>query len=162
MARRIRIGVIGPGHKDAAAESLAKEVGRLAARAGAVLVCGGMGGAMEAASRGAQEAGGTVVGILPGFSADDANDFVDIPIVTGMSHARNTIIVWTCDALIAIHGEYGTLSEIALALKCCKPVIGLKTWELESVGCDDPNFRAADSSEEAVKLALKLCGKRKK
>ena len=161
MARRMQIGVMGPGHSDAAAEAVAEEAGRLIAESGAVLVCGGLGGAMEAASRGAHNAGGTVVGILPGFSAADANPYVDIPIVTGISHARNAINVLTCDAVIAIHGEFGTLSEIALALKCGKPVVGIKTWEIDSIGCDDPNFRTADTAEEAIRLALKMCGKNK-
>ena len=108
---------------------MAEKVGRLIAQKGATLVTGGLGGVMEAASKGAQEAGGTTVGILPGFSKDDANRYVDIPITTGLSHARNVIIARSADALIAVSGEYGTLSEIAIALKLGKPVIGIKTWD---------------------------------
>jgi SLOG-like protein len=95
-----------------------------------VLVCGGLGGVMEAASRGAARAGGTVVGLLPGFDAGDANRWVTVPIVTGMDQARNVILVRSCDAVIAVGGRYGTLSEVALALKLGKPVVGLGTWRL--------------------------------
>lgn len=123
------ISVIGAGSCDKEIYSMAEKVGRLIAQKGATLVTGGLGGVMEAASKGAQEAGGTTVGILPGFSKDDANRYVDIPITTGLSHARNVIIARSADALIAVSGEYGTLSEIAIALKLGKPVIGIKTWD---------------------------------
>jgi len=105
---------------------------------------------MEAASKGAKETGGMTVGILPGFSKDEANPYVMIPVITGLSHARNIIIVRSADAVIAISGEYGTLSEIAIALKLGKPVIGIKTWEhIEGV------VKVA-SPEEAVQKVLEL------
>jgi len=147
---------MGPGQMDEQGEALARDVGRHIAEAGCVLVCGGLGGAMQAASQGANQAGGTVIGILPGFSANDANPYVTVPIATGMSHARNAINIWTSDAVIAVQGSYGTLSEIALALKCGKSVVGLHTWDLKAAGCDDPNFRTAESAHEAVELAVWL------
>jgi len=156
MPKKMHIGVMGPGFPDPEAEALAEETGRLIAEAGAVLVCGGLGGAMEAASRGAKNAGGLVVGILPGFSARDANPYVDIPIVTGMAHARNMINVLTSDAVIAIKGAAGTLSEIALALKCNRPVIGMKSFDLEKAGLDDELFHTADTPRHAVELAVSL------
>ena len=123
------ISVIGAGSCSNEMYAIAEEVGKLIALNGAVLVTGGLGGVMEAASKGAREAGGITVGILPGFSRDEANSYVDIPITTGLSHARNVIVARSADAVIAISGEYGTLSEIAIALKLGKPVIGLKTWD---------------------------------
>jgi uncharacterized protein (TIGR00725 family) len=123
------IAVIGAGSCSREIYSIAEEVGKLIALNGAVLVTGGLGGVMEAASKGTQEEGGITVGILPGFSKEEANRYVDIPIATGLSHARNAVIARSADALIAIAGEYGTLSEIAIALKLGKPVIGIKTWD---------------------------------
>ena len=161
MSRRVHIGVMGPGRMDAEGEGLAREVGRHIAEAGCVLVCGGLGGAMQAASRGAHDAGGPVIGILPGFSPDDANPYVTFPVATGMSHARNSINIWTSDAVVAVQGSYGTLSEIALALKCGRPVVGLHTWDLASAGCDDPDFRTAQTPREAVELALWLARRKK-
>lgn len=95
---------------------------------GAILICGGLGGVMEASAKGAKEGGGVTVGVLPGSSIDQANPYIDIPIATNMGHARNTIIAQTADVLIAISGEYGTLSEIAIGLKLGKPVYGLGSW----------------------------------
>ncbi len=123
------ISVIGAGYCDNNIYSIAEDVGRLIAQKGAVIITGGLGGVMEAASKGAKEAGGTTVGILPGFSKEEANPYVTIPVITGMSHARNIIIVRSADAVIAVAGEYGTLSEIAIALKLGKPVIGINTWK---------------------------------
>lgn len=123
------IAVIGAGSCSKEIYNIAEEAGKLIAMNGAVLLTGGLGGVMEAASKGAQEEGGITVGILPGFSKDEANRYVDIPIATGLSHARNAVIARSADALIAIAGEYGTLSEIAIALKMGKPVIGIKTWD---------------------------------
>jgi hypothetical protein len=120
------IGVIGGSHCSEEIYELARQVGQEIARAGALLICGGMFGVMEAACRGAKEAGGTTIGILPGKMKTDANAFVDIPIVTGLNDARNVIIARSADGLIAVNGEYGTLSEIAFALKFGKPVVGLK------------------------------------
>ena len=127
---------------------LAEEVGRAVAAAGAVLVSGGLGGVMEAATRGAWQAGGLTVGILPGASHRDANPFVDISIVTDLGHARNAVVVRSAHAVIALPGEYGTLSEVALALKMGIPVVGLRSWEhLDRVV-------RADTPPEAVALAL--------
>lgn len=112
---------------------IAFETGKEIASRGYVLVCGGMGGVMEEAAKGAKSVGGVVVGILPGKDKTDANPYIDIPIVTAMSHARNAIIVRTADCVIAIDGEYGTLSEIALAKVIDKPVFGIKSWDIGGV-----------------------------
>jgi len=150
-----RIGVMGPADAGRTEMERARAVGRLIAGRGGIVVCGGRGGVMEAVSQGASEAGGTVVGILPGFSADEANPYVTIPVVTGMSHARNAINVWTSDAVIAVGGSFGTLSEIALALKCGKPVVALGSWRLDEIGCDTPLFKVAQTPEEAVETAFR-------
>lgn len=144
------IGVIGAGICDQDTYELAREVGRGIARHGCILVCGGLGGVMEGAARGAKEAGGITVGILPGFDPQDANPYIDIPIVTGIGHARNVTIVRTAAVLIAIAGNYGTLSEIAVALKMGKPIIGLRTW---------PGFKEihyVSNPEEAITKAISL------
>jgi uncharacterized protein (TIGR00725 family) len=141
------IGVIGAGECDAELGELAEAVGRGIAEAGAVLVCGGMGGVMEAACRGAKAAGGTTVGILPGPDRTGANECVDIAIATGINEARNLAIIRTADALVAVGGSYGTLSEIGFGLKAGKKVVGLRTWDIAGV-------EKADSAEVAVELAL--------
>jgi uncharacterized protein (TIGR00725 family) len=134
---------------------LANAVGKSIARKGGILICGGGRGVMEAAARGAKEAGGITIGILPGFSASEANPYIDIPIVTGMGDARNYINVLTSQAIIAIHGSYGTLSEIALALKCGTPVIALETWSLIPPGDGlPPEIITADTPQGAVDAAL--------
>ena len=138
------MAVIGPGDEPTVA---AAEVGRLLAEHGVTLVCGGRGGAMEAACRGAKEADGLTVGILPGSDRSDANPFVDIVLPTGLGEARNALVVGAADVVIAIGGGYGTLSEIALALKAGKRVIGLGTWDIEGVV-------AAEDPEAAVAAAL--------
>jgi uncharacterized protein (TIGR00725 family) len=117
------------------------------AKHGAVLVCGGLGGTMEAACRGARQAGGLTVGILPGSDRSDANAYVDVALPTGLGEARNALVVGTADAVIAIGGGYGTLSEIGLALKAGKRVVGLDTWNIEGVS-------PADGPEAAVAAAL--------
>jgi uncharacterized protein (TIGR00725 family) len=147
------ISVIGAGTCNNEIYSIAEEIGKLIAQKGAILVTGGLGGVMEAASKGALDAGGTTVGILPGFSKEDANKYVSIPITTGLSHARNIIIARSADVVIAVSGEYGTLSEIAVALKLGKPVIGVKTWE------NIDGLIEADSSQEAVNKAFELVNK---
>jgi len=119
--------------KDEEIRQIAFETGKEIASRGYVLVCGGMGGVMEEASKGAKSVGGLVVGILPGKDKTDANPYIDIPVVTSISHARNAIIVRTADCVIAINGEYGTLSEIALAKVINKQVFGIKTWDIEGV-----------------------------
>ena len=123
--------------------------------AGAVLVCGGLGGVMAAASRGAARAGGVVIGLVPGVDRADANRWVTIPIVTGMDQARNVILVRSSDAVIAVGGMYGTLSEIALALKLGRPVIGLGTWRLLQPDRRRVPIIRATSPEDAVARALR-------
>ena len=127
------IGVIGSNECGKQIEMLAEKTGSLIAQKGHWLVCGGLGGVMQAACRGAKKHNGLTIGILPGASAHDKNKYVDIPIVTAMSHARNAIIVRTADVLIAVSGRFGTLSEIALARAIHKPVIGIQTWDIEGV-----------------------------
>jgi len=146
------ISVIGAGTCDKEIYNIAEEVGRLIAQKSATLITGGLGGVMEAASKGAKAAGGDTVGILPGFSKEEANPFINIPITTGLSHARNIIVVRSADAVIAIAGEHGTLSEIALALKLGKPVIGIRTWNIDGVV-------KVNSPEEAVQKAFNLANK---
>lgn len=148
------IAVIGGSSPTAAEASLAEDVGRALAAAGAVLVCGGRGGVMEAACRGAKEAGGITVGILPGRQASEANPYVDIPIATGIGEARNAIITRTADVAIAIGGSYGTLSEIGFALGFGKPVIGLMTWSMERAGHPPVPIIRTETPEEAVREAL--------
>ena len=133
---------------------MAEQVGRQIARRGAVLVCGGRGGVMEAACRGAKAEGGTTVGILPGFDRQEANAYVDIPVVTGLGEARNAIVVRTADAVIAVSGGFGTLSEIGLALKMGRPVVGLDTWELRQEGRSVDGVHRAGTPEQAVEQAL--------
>ena len=145
-----RIGVIGAGECSRQIQQMAEEVGQRIAQRGAVLVCGGLGGVMEAAAKGAKEAGGTTVGILPGSNAQDANPYIDVPIVTGMGEARNVMIVRTAEAVIAISGGPGTLSEIAFCLKLRVPVVGLKTWKI------DPRIHQIETPEAAVNLAFRL------
>jgi uncharacterized protein (TIGR00725 family) len=148
MVRAPVIGVIGAACATEAGYAAAFEVGRLLAGRGATLVCGGLGGVMEAACRGCSEAGGTAVGILPGPMAESANLWVGLPIVTNMGHARNVIIAHTAQALIAVEGEYGTLSEIAVALKLGKPVISLQSWP------EVPGVVSVDTPEQAVAAAF--------
>jgi hypothetical protein len=140
----LRIGIIGAGECSAEVYKIAEKLGELIAKRGDVLICGGLGGVMEAAAKGAKSIGGATIGILPGFSAEDANPFIDVPIVTGLSHARNVIIVRSSDILIAVAGEYGTLSEIAIALKLKKPVIGICSWN------NIKDIIIAGSPEEAI------------
>jgi len=150
----LQIGVVGEGACSRATARTAERVGAAIARAGAVLFCGGRTGVMEAASRGAARAGGAVVGVLPGFSRRDANRWVTIPVVTGMDQARNVVLVRSCDAVIAVGGSYGTLSEIALALKLGVPIVGLRTWRLAPPAARRvPMLRARDA-EDAVRLAV--------
>jgi uncharacterized protein (TIGR00725 family) len=148
MLKKI-IAVIGAGNADKEQLAIAEEVGKLIARTGAIMVCGGLGGVMEAAARGTKSEGGTTVGILPGLEKNDANPYIDIPVATGIGEMRNAVIVRTADVLIAIGGEYGTLSEIALGLKTGKPVIGIGTWDIKGI-------IKAISAEDAVNRALAL------
>jgi len=127
------VSVIG-GHKaDEKSLQLAESVGKTIAEEGAVLVTGGLGGIMEAVSRGAKKAGGIVVGIIPGEDKKEASSFVDIVITTGMGYSRNTIVAGTPDIVIALSGKYGTLSEIGFALNAGKPVYGFDTWDIPGI-----------------------------
>jgi len=147
VRKKVRIGVIGGASPDAEALETAFKVGKLIAEKGAVLICGGLGGVMEAASQGAKEAGGMTIGILPGNNPDQANPYIDIPIATNMGHSRNSLVALNSDVLIAINGQYGTLSEIAFGCIYKKKIIGLGTWEIKGV-------LPAETPEEAVELAL--------
>jgi uncharacterized protein (TIGR00725 family) len=148
------VGVVGAGYCDDAIARIAEEVGERLARRGLVVLTGGRGGVMEAASRGAKKGDGLTIGILPGDRREDTNRYVDIPIVTGFGEARNVIVARTAEVLVAIAGEYGTLSEIALALKMGRPVIGLHTWSLakDVIVVEDP--------EQAVEKVLDCLEKR--
>jgi uncharacterized protein (TIGR00725 family) len=156
LGRTIFVAVIGSGHCDEAVAAQAEEVGREIARRGAVLVCGGRSGVMEAACRGAKAEGGTTVGILPGTDRREANAYVDIPVVTGLGEARNAIVVRTADAVVAVSGGYGTLSEIGLALKMGRPVVGLGTWELSHGGQPLAAVVRASAPDQAVDLAMAM------
>jgi uncharacterized protein (TIGR00725 family) len=146
------VAVVGPGDAEAAAEADAETVGRCLAEAGAIVVCGGLGGVMAAACRGAREAGGVTVGLLPGSDRGAANPWVSVAIPTGLGELRNGLVVRAADALVAVRGGFGTLSEIALALKLGRPVIGLGTWDIDAplVRCDSPREAAARALEAAV------------
>ena len=156
--RTHHIAVVGAGDFAEHLETIAEEVGRELARRGCVLVCGGLGGVMEAACRGAKAEGGTTVGILPGTSRADANEYVDVAIPTGMGEMRNALIVRAADAVIAVGGEFGTLSEVAFALKTGTVVVGIEAWELSKSGRAVDAFERADSGAGAVDKALALIG----
>jgi len=143
------IGVCGSSRVDREGAQRAEQVGRLIAKSGWALVCGGLGGVMEAACRGARNAGGVTVGILPGVSRREANPYVDVPVVTGVGHARNLFIVYTAGAVIALPGGAGTMSEVALSLKTRTPVVGLDAWD------DIEGVIGASSPREAVDKAIK-------
>ena len=154
--KNIFIAVIGGGECSPQAAKLAVEVGREIARRGAVLVCGGLGGVMEAACRGAVSGGGLTIGILPGDNRRTANPYVQIPIVTGIGHARNVTVVKSAQAVIAIDGSYGTLSEIGHAVQSGIPVIGLNTWSLSMNGQPDSAIIPAENPKDAVNKAMAL------
>ena len=144
------IAVIGGERASLEAGELAFAVGRELATRGHTLICGGRGGVMREACRGAREGGGLTVAVLPGEDASDANEFVDVPIVTGLGFARNTIIARSAEALIAIDGSYGTLSEIAFGLIAGRPVVGLGTWELRDGEGSEPPIVRVEGAREAV------------
>jgi uncharacterized protein (TIGR00725 family) len=147
---------VGGGEADEDACRAAEAVGRGLARRGAVVVCGGLGGVMEAACRGAKAAGGTTVGILPGLDRAEANRFVDVALPTGLGEARNALVVRAADALVAVAGEFGTLSEIALALRLGTPVVGVRTWELAKAGRPVDAIVRVDDPDQAAARALEL------
>lgn len=133
LRRTKLIAVIGGRHVEKALLREAEKVGKLIAGKKAILICGGLGGVMEAVSKGAKSEAGLTIGILPHDHKRGANDYIDVPIATGLGIGRNVIIARTADALIAVGGEYGTLSEIAFALQMGKPVVGIKTWDIKGV-----------------------------
>jgi uncharacterized protein (TIGR00725 family) len=148
------IAVVGAAQCSADEATLAETVGRELAKRGIGLVCGGGGGVMEAASRGAQAEGGLVVGILPGASPAEGNPHLTVALATGLGHARNTLVVLGGEAVIAVGGGYGTLSEIALALKVGRRVIGLGTWEAARPDGSPAEIVRAGSAVEAVEMAV--------
>jgi len=149
MKRSPIIAVIGGRKADKNLKKEAEAVGRFIAEKGGILVCGGMHGIMEAAAKGAKQVGGLTVGILPQDHKRDANPYIDIPIATGLGIGRNVVIARTADALIALGGEYGTLSEIAFGLQMGKPVVGIKSWEIRGI-------TPAKDAEEAVRTVLEI------
>jgi len=153
------IAVIGGDDAPPEAFVLAEAVGREIARRGAKLICGGLGGVMESACRGVKAEGGTTIGVLPGTEAGEANAYVDIPIVTGMNQARNLVIVRSADAVIAIGGGYGTLSEMAFALRLGKPLVGLQTWSMQYAG-QPAQFETFEDAKTAVERAVALADAR--
>lgn len=153
-SRPLRVAVAGAGTADRELAALAEEVGRRIAEAEAILICGGMGGVMEAAARGCTAAGGLTIGILPGGDADNANRYIRIPLPTGLGEARNALVARTGDVVIAIGGSWGTLSEVAMARKVGVPVVLLHPGLTRGLG-----LTTAETAEEAVRLAL-LAGRR--
>jgi uncharacterized protein (TIGR00725 family) len=153
MAFRL-VGVIGSGQCDAETAHLAEMVGRLLAEYHYVVLTGGRGGVMEAALRGAKQAGGLTIGILPGCNVAEANPYVDIPIATGMREARNAIVACASEVIVAIAGEYGTLSEIALALKIGRRVIGLGTWAVAR------DVMVVETPQQAIEKVVEYLGPR--
>ena len=160
MDRPLFIAVIGENDPSPHLAALAEAVGAEIASAGAVLVCGGLGGIMEAACRGARNRGGITIGILPGTRHGDANPYVTYPIPTGLGHARNLIVARSAHAVIAVGGKYGTLSEIAFARIEGTPVIGIDTWDLKRAGQEDVHIQPARDPKQAVALALASARKR--
>ncbi len=152
----IVVAVIGGGQCSAEEAEMAEIVGRELAKRGAIVICGGLGGIMEAVCRGASSEGGLTIGILPGDDPKEANPYVQIPIVTGLGHARNVAVVRSAQVVIAIDGDYGTLSEIAFALKYGLPVVGLNTWFLSRNKPEKDQIIRAATPIEAVEKALSL------
>lgn len=158
--KKHRVGVIGGNRPSQEILEIAYEVGKLLARNGITLVCGGLGGVMEAACKGAKEYNGFTIGILPGSNPEDANPYIDLPVVTGLGEARNILVVLNSDLVIAIDGKYGTLSEMAFALLHRKPVIAIRAWELYSEGKKDENIIYVDTPHQAVEKALEILNKK--
>jgi len=149
VERKPVVAIIGASKCSKKLRDMAAEAGRYVAEQGGVVVCGGLGGIMEGAARGAHEAGGTTIGILPSSEKEDANEFIEFVIPTGFGEARNVMVVRAADAVIAFPGKYGTLSEMALALRDKKPVISISAWKLgdEIIQMDDPKEAAAKALE---------------
>lgn len=147
IRNKIRIGIIGGASPEPEFRQIAFQLGKLIGEKGAVLVCGGLGGIMEAAARGAKRSGGLTIGILPGASPGDANPHIDVPVATGLGYTRNSLVALNADVLIAVDGQFGTLSEIAYGQIYGKKVIGIGTWDIKGV-------IKAETAEQAVELAL--------
>jgi hypothetical protein len=156
------IAVIGDSSCSPEEANLAETVGELLAHQGVTIMCGGLGGVMEAACRGAKSKGGLTVGILPGQDSSKANPWVDVSVVTGIGEARNVAVVKSAQAVVAIGGSYGTLSEIAYALKSGIPVIGLNAWSLSRNGREDDSIIRVQSAVEAVNKAISLAKRAEK
>jgi uncharacterized protein (TIGR00725 family) len=156
LSRKLQVAVIGKGAADEVLEPLAEEVGRRLAEAGAIVVCGGLGGVMEAAARGAHGVGGEAIGILPGEDPDEANPHVTHVVATGIGQARNLAVVASADAVVAIGGEWGTLAEMAFARRLGRPVVALRGWTVSGEGAMEggPGVAVASSAAEAAQLAL--------
>jgi uncharacterized protein (TIGR00725 family) len=155
MKRARTLSVIGAGVTSLAQQRIAEEVGREIARSGAILVCGGRGGVMEAAACGARLEGGHTIGILPSYDRAQANQYIEFAIATGIGEARNVIVVASGDAVIALEGEAGTLSEIGLAMKIGRPVVALNSWQ------NIEGIHRAENPHAAVALALNLAAQSK-
>jgi uncharacterized protein (TIGR00725 family) len=161
LAMACHIAVVGGSEATEPVAATAAAVGAALASAGAIVVCGGLGGVMEAACRGAKSVGGLTVGILPGRDPSAANPWVDVVIATGLGEARNALVVGSAAAVIAVDGEYGTLSEIALALRAGIPVIGLGTWSLTRPGGEtDPGIVVLEDPSAAAARAISLASAR--
>ncbi len=150
--RRKLVGVIGAGTADAELYDVARRVGAGLARAGYVVVNGGLGGVMEASARGASEAGGLTVGVVPGPAAEDANPYVQLPVVTNLGHARNVVIAHTAAALVAVGGSHGTRSEVSIGLELGKPVVSLRSFDF------DPAIELVETPEQAVAAVRRALG----
>ena len=153
----MRVSVIGGQEAQGEALRTAFEVGRELGRRGHVLICGGRGGVMREACRGAKESGGLTIGILPGEDTSDANEFVDVPLPSGVGFARNVMVARAGEGVIAIGGNYGTLSELAFALISGRPIVGLETWELrDAMGQEPPieRFTDAAAAVDAIERAI--------
>jgi uncharacterized protein (TIGR00725 family) len=150
VQRKPIIAVIGAGKCSKKLRDMAADIGRYIAENGGVVVCGGLGGIMEGAARGAKEGGGITIGIIPTDNKDDANEFIDHVIVTGFGEARNIIIVKTADAIVALPGKYGTLTEMAFALHAGKPIVSVSAWKLGD------EIKQVENPLEAAKIALEM------
>lgn len=150
--RQTYVSVVGSGAAAGALYDLAREVGRLVAGRGGVVVCGGLSGVMEAAARGATEAGGTAIGVLPDEDRRRASGYLTFSVATGMGQARNLAVVCSGDVVVAVGGEYGTLSEVGLALKVGRPVVALGGWDLGE------HVKKVATAREAVEAAFGLLG----
>jgi uncharacterized protein (TIGR00725 family) len=150
------VAVCGPGLASDEEDAAAEEIGRLLGEAGAVVICGGRGGVMDAAARGARSGGGISVGLLPDDHRAGAGEHLTVSLPTGMGETRNALVARAADVVIAVGGEFGTLSEIAFALKLGKPVVGLRTWELAKDGQPSDEIVRVDTPSRAARRALEL------